>query len=163
MSFILKDLQEVLAHIFFQLATRMIGIQSSKLISLLLPAHSSSQHGTKKRGVPLKSILVLPPLYSKIGLYLFFPLSLLLKHKTLPLILPLLLICGTLSPVTESLGNPWLPGGIMKILYAWQCFLTLLSFWEPTVFTKTAKNEIILQSQDRLDIYKFILEKRFTF
>lgn len=49
----------------------MVGIQSSKLISLLLPVSSSSQHGAKKRGAPVGSILFLPPL----PLFDFFFLS----------------------------------------------------------------------------------------
>lgn len=39
----------------------MVGLQSSKLIILLLPENSSSQHGTRKRGAPVGSVF-LPPL-----------------------------------------------------------------------------------------------------
>lgn len=34
----------------------MVGLQSSKLIILLLPENSSSQHGTRKRGAPVGSV-----------------------------------------------------------------------------------------------------------
>lgn len=38
----------------------MVGLQSSKLIILLFPENSSSQHGTRKRGAPVGSVFLAP-------------------------------------------------------------------------------------------------------